>query len=238
MLNCFRHICNKSKIKRQLKAGGHSACFRGSVGAEAPVEFVETVNHAKYLIPADSQGRLPACGGFAIANYIEWLMQAIGLSIPKGYQIDGEAIWSHARTMFWGGDMSSGLFVEQPIEAAMAMGLIVGSYHRLTAAQALQMLTEKPVPVVFEISSQWPNASHKNGYIKPGGLTAGYHYQLLVGATLNEGKPYIHVLNSWGDYHGWHGIDTLPLEEYENRFCAAIDMQVVLDWPETSLVKR
>lgn len=219
---------NISRIKRNAARGCGSALLIGSAPTYSPdTPFVETVSHTKYMLPSDNQGNLPACGGYMMANWIEWLMNKSGRYISEGYQVDGDAIWRHAREMFWK-NLSGGLYMPQAFLAAVDMGFLVGEYKIISVSEVMKLLPTRPVCVMLSITDNWYSPKKQNGFIKEGGKLVGNHFVTMVGATIQDGVEYVHFLNSWGYKWGFNGIATLSYEHFLRCFRSAVNYDCVL----------
>jgi hypothetical protein len=234
-LKSIRHSKNMRRIKRDIARGRMSVlCGSEPVLDNTDVHFVETVNHAALMIPSDCQGNHPSCGGHATMNLIEWVMNTSGNPVPKNQQMDGYRLWKEKRLEEYG-NLNGGLMLHEAVEAAIERDIIVGSYTYVSASEALAVLPSRPLLCGIKITTEWPRASKDNGFIRSGGLTTGPHAEVLVGATINAGRKFVHLLNSWGTNHAWKGIETISLELFLKRCFACIDIQAVPSNPEKYL---
>ena len=235
-LRSIRHSKNMRRIKRDIARGRMSVlCGSEPVLDNTDVHFVETVNHSALMIPSDCQGNHPSCGGHALANRIEWQMNGSGRFISKGYQLDGYEFWKQTRQKEYG-NLVSGLTPQQIAEAAFDLDLMTGVYSIVSPTEALRILPFRPLICGINITTEWYRASkNKNGYIDKGGLSVGPHAEVLVGATINNSKKYVHLLNSWGTNHAWHGIETISLEMFLERCICCVDLRGELTNPEKYL---
>lgn len=234
-LRTIQHRRNMRRIQKESLAGRTSLICAGALCSEpVDVVFTETVNHAALMIPSDCQGNHLSCGGHALANRIEWQMNGSGRFIPKGYQLDGYALWKYKRLKEYG-HLFGGLTPQQIAERAFELDILKGDYSIVTAADALRILPSRPLICGLNISDQWYRASKDNGYIDEKGLGVGAHAEVLVGATINNGKKYVHLLNSWGTNHAWHGIETISLDMFLERCMCCVDLRGELTNPEKYL---
>ena len=234
-LRSIKHSKNMRRIQRDIERGRTSLVCAGALCSEpSDVVFVETVNHAALMIPSDCQSNHPSSGGHALANRIEWQMNGSGRFIPKGYQLDGYALWKYKRLKEYG-HLFGGLTPQQIAETAFELDLLKGDYSIVSAADALKILPNRPLICGLNISDQWYRASKSNGYIDEKGLSCGGHAEVLVGATINNSKKYVHLLNSWGTNHAWHGIETISLEMFLERCICCVDLRGELTNPEKYL---
>lgn len=235
ILRAILHRRNMKRIQRDIERGRTSVlCGSQSFPESQDVVFTETVNHAALMIPSDCQGNHPSCGGHALANWVEWRMNGSGRFVPEGHQVDGYEIWKRKRLKNYG-HLIGGLRMDEIAEAGIELDLFKGDYSIVSAAEALKILPYRPLICGIDITTEWPRASKTNGFIDPGGRTTGPHAEVLVGATINEGRKYVHLLNSWGTAHGWKGIDTITLEMFLERCFACVDIRAKLTNPEKFL---
>ena len=235
LIRSILHTRNMRRIKRDIARGRMSVlCGSEPVLDNTDVHFVETVNHAALMIPSDCQGNHSSCGGHALANRIEWQMNGSGRFIPENLQLDGYALWKYKRLKEYG-HLFGGLTPQQIAETAFELDILKGDYSIVSAAEALRILPHRPLICGLNISDQWYRASKDNGYIDEKGLSYGGHAEVLVGATINEGRKFVHLLNSWGTNHAWHGIETISLEMFLERCICCVDLRGELTNPEKYL---
>jgi hypothetical protein len=186
-------------------------------------EFVETVDHFKHMIPSDSQGTLPSCAGHTMANLAEWMMNQTKYNrVPYNKQVDGKAIWEHARSIFYK-DNFGGLTLPQAFAAAKELGIIKGNYHTFPDFNNIFKTLERvPIPVGVYINESWYDCNSHNGYISPLPVLNYGHAVLLSGLTYQDGTPYVHLFNSWGKKWGADGVCTMSLDYFKECFMGAI----------------
>jgi hypothetical protein len=184
-----------------------------------------------YTIITDNQHNLPACAGFATANWIECMIRSKQSrnALKKGEQINGEAIWRKARKMFWAHEKEDdgGLFMDQGFKAAIALGILppdtVVSMRDVNIAELSVILREQPVLQGTQVSVAWNNPSTVNGQIReamPDPL--GGHATCIIGVMEQGGNHYVLFQNSWGDRWGWNGYGLLTEEQWSSSLISQL----------------
>lgn len=196
-----------------------------------------------HSIPVDSQGGTNACVGYTTANWVEaMLRKTYGRDIlAPGEQIDGEGIWRRGRQMFWPNETveSGGLWLRQGFQAAIELGILppgttitepsVNNFEHMS-----RHLETSPVAIAQATHQGWEMPRKDNGFIerKKGDPYQG-HAILCVGLTMQAGKPFLVLQNSWGLDWGWHGLGILSESHYQlnalSTFCTA---KLPPSWPQ------
>lgn len=163
-----------------------------------------------------------SCVGQSWANWIECVARKrLGHAvIPRGLQVDGEAIWKRGRAMFWGGKLDGGLYLDQGVLAAVDLGIFPAGARpvRVDCAASAQsaQLTRTPLVVGHAVHAGWFKPSPENGCIdhapKPTGAD-GYHATLRVGILHQGGIWFYAGQNSWGADWGWRGYFLMAASE-------------------------
>lgn len=157
----------------------------------------------------------PSCCGQAWANWMECMVRRyVGRdAIPRGYQIDGYAIWAYGRQRYWNGDMSGGLYLWQGFHAGLDMG-VIPPYSALAHIPddpfaVRRALDLSPLVQGHIVGQQWADASPVNGCVDhseyPSQQDQG-HATLRIGLVIQANTVYYPLLNSWGESWGWNGI--------------------------------
>lgn len=191
------------------------------VSSDSSASNVREVGWFEWCLPTYSQNG-ESCVGHSWANWIECVARKrMGDSfIPRGLQVNGEAIWKRGREMFWGGDMTGGLYLDQGCLAAVDLGILPPlatpvRVDRTVSAQSMQ-LTRTPLVVGHAVHAGWFNPSQENGCIdhapRPTGAD-GYHATLRVGLLLQNGVWFFAGQNSWGAEWGWRGYFLMTAAE-------------------------
>lgn len=172
-----------------------------------------------YAVPTYAQTR-PSCVGHATANAIEMLLRAaLPGAIPPGKQIDGDAIWAHARELWHGGDLDGGLQLHEGVLAAADLGILppttAAGRVALDLGAVCDQLTRTPVLFGLGTHGGWRKPCITNGFIAPdvpdpfaGHAVCGVGVvdQRLEG----DGADFFVMLqNSWGARWGWMGYGLL-----------------------------
>lgn len=182
-------------------------------------------------IVTDNQHNLPACAGFATANWIECMLRARQgrQCLKPGEQIDGEAIWRKARKMFWSHEKEDdgGLFMDQGFKAAIALGILppetVVSMRDVGIAELSVILRRQPVLQGTQVSVAWNNPSKVNGQIReamPDPL--GGHATCIIGVLEQDKNLYVLFQNSWGERWGWNGYGLLTEEQWASSLISPL----------------
>lgn len=202
-------------------------------GTSAPVDF-----WFPFMVPSYNQSG-PSCVGHSWANWIEAFLRfhVNPLSIPKGYQIDGEAIWRRGRQLFWGGNMGGGLYLSQGFHAAKDLGFLPSDAKLAKVGQdwdsVNNALQETPLVQGHIINKGWFKANTQSGCIDHEARPdrSGAHATLLM-ATLEQPDTagnltrWRVLLNSWGPDRGRFGFFTMSEETWLE--------QVMADGPYTA----
>jgi len=177
-----------------------------------------------HTIVTDNQHNLPACAGFATANWIECVIRReIGHNaIRPREQIDGEAIWRKARQMFWSHEPvdAGGLFMDQGFRAAIELGILPRDTEvvasRMSVSTLAAELRKTPVLQGTSVSNGWTNPSRENGQI-PDVLPDpnGGHATCIIGVLRQEDTDYVLFQNSWGPSWGMGGYGLLTAQQWE-----------------------
>ena len=189
-------------------------------GADNRAADIRETTWFRWCIPTYNQ-QGDSCVGHSWANWIECMLRRkIGLdAIPRGMQMDGQAIWRRGRELFWEGKLNGGLFLDQGCLAAVDLGILSPSakpvrVDRVISAQALQ-LVKTPLVVGNAIHAGWFDPSPENGCIdhapRPDGT--GYHATLRVGILYQGNCWYFAGQNSWGSDWGWRGYFLMTTSE-------------------------
>ena len=167
----------------------------------------------------DSQGMLPACFGYAVANVLEHILTVEGL-LKKVEQLDGEAIWRRAREMFWAGNYEGGLFPVQAIAACVDLNLLPESaeYVEVKGWAAINAeLAKAPLLQAHHVHAGWQSPDPESGCLDHDPsptFNDGWHETVLVGMGVKSNKTFMHCQNSWGQAWGRYGFFVMTTEEY------------------------
>lgn len=202
------------------------------------VQTVEASQWTHYTILTDNQHNLPACAGFATANWIECMVRSYHgkTAISQGQQIDGEAIWRKARQMFWSHEPveGGGLFMDQGFKAAISLGILppttVVTMRDANLAELSRLLKYQPVLQGTQVSNGWNNPDKQNGQIwdsHPDPL--GGHATCIIGVLKQNDTRYVLFQNSWGDKWGWNGYGLLTEKQWIDSLISPLS-SAILPW--------
>ena len=197
----------------------------------ASINVVPSSHWTKHTILTDNQHNLPACAGFATANWIECMVRSIHgkAAISEGQQINGEAIWRKARQMFWGHEPveNGGLFMDQGFKAAIALGILPPNttvkMQDMNIERLSAILPYQPVLQGTQVSVGWNNPSRENGQIMeatPDPL--GGHATCIIGLLQQGPTNYILFQNSWGNKWGWNGYGLLTEQQWKDSLISPL----------------
>lgn len=197
-----------------------------------------------YAIPTDNQHNLPACAGFATANWIECMIRKrIGHdAIPRGRQIDGESIWRKARQMFWAHEPvgAGGIYVEHGLKAAIVLGILPPDTQIVSSDMDIGQLaaTLRCAPVIqgTNVWSGWNHADRTNGQIPDDAERGGGHATCIVGVLEQDGQHFVLFQNSWGGDWGLGGYGVLTRRQWSDALLAPL-VTATLPWYFNEWVK-
>ncbi len=162
---------------------------------------------------ATTAQKLPSCVGRSTAQLLMMVIrrQYGREAIPRGYLLDGDAIWASRRMRRYGGDLKGGLQVHEGLEEAVLMGLLDGVRYGIvrfnpTPGYLDKMLRHMPVLVGVGTHEGWGRASRENGQI-PFDLPNPYQGHAIVAGDVQfrAEETYIRGPNSWGLDWGLNG---------------------------------
>lgn len=214
---------------RRLPDWKTSISFRSSIG-------VPFSDWTKYTIVTDNQHNLPACAGFATANWIECMLRKYqGHDVfERGQQIDGEAIWRKARQMFWSHEPieDGGLYMDQGFRAAVALGILPPDtgviVREMDIGQLCNSLREHPVLQGTSVFSGWNHPSSINGQIPISNMDSqGGHATCIIGCIVQDGKYYILFQNSWGSSWGYGGYGLLTANQWSDSLIGPLSTAIL-----------
>ena len=115
--------------------------------------------------------------------------------------------------MFWGGDLSSGLYLEQGFAALMDLGAVPPGTELQEVDYGWDSvglaLKDTPIVQAHDIDNAWFDADRENGQIRIGGPGQGGHCTLRVGRVLQGDDRFYALANSWGQEWGLYGFGIL-----------------------------
>lgn len=164
----------------------------------------------------------PSCVGQGWANWCELMVRRYidPKAFKGGWQIEGEAIWRKARQMYYGGDLSGGLALNEGFLAAKELGIFPDTAQSVRVANdwitIRQALKLTPLVQGHHVHYGWDQPSSVNGCIDHSPIPAdsdGYHCTLRIGAIKQLNGSYYPFLNSWSSSWGWKGIGMMNVEE-------------------------
>ena len=179
-------------------------------------------------IPIHGQGDRPSCAGHAWANAIELILaREHGKAIFGEHgQLDGEAVWKHARERFYRGDLDGGLTLRQAFLACRDIGILSPETNMRRLPRDITpcytQLDSTPVVTGHMVWDAWYRADPTNGYIPAGPLRNGLggHAVVLDRILLQDGESYPGGLNSWREF-GWHSTYLMALGMWQASLLAA-----------------
>lgn len=186
-----------------------------------------------WAIPAESQNG-PSCAGHGIANFKEIMLRRyVGEGVFVEWQeLDGDAIWRRARQLYYGGNMSDGLYIPEAFNAALEMGIFAPGSKLCTIprSEAIHSPQFEVTPFVdgHDVSGWIKHGlQEENGQVfegsKPDGT--GGHCTLHV-SRLFQVQNFWQDLNSWGPKFGWNGC-MIYTESEDNLTALGDDMYYV-----------
>lgn len=181
--------------------------------AEAPPLATGSNNDWFDETVATSAQKQPSCVGRATAQLLMMVIrrQYGRDAIPRGYLINGDAIWASRRKRKYGGDMSGGLQVPEGLQEAVEMGMLDGVRYGIarfnpTPGYLDKMLRHMPVIVGVGTHNGWGKASRANGQIPFDLPNPHLGHAIVVGdVQARSGETYIRGPNSWGLDWGMNG---------------------------------
>lgn len=176
----------------------------------------------EWAIPAESQHG-PSCVGHGIANFKELMLRRYcGRQVLGEWeQINGDKVHARACEMFYNGDRSNGVYIDEGFRAALDMGIFApgSELRKVPRSEAMQSGQFLLTPFIDgrDISG-WSNhgTSPDNGQVYEGmsfNFTAG-HCTVDVSRLEQDGRNFWQDLNSWGPRFGWHGMFIMS-EKYD-----------------------
>lgn len=151
------------------------------------------------------------------------------------WQIDCRAIWATARKMFYGGDLSGGLQMDEGFDAMIKLGWLPtgATLKRLpaNAAEVAYALRFTPVCQGTATHQGWMEPDGKSGQIGLHYIPDPYagHFTVIVAAMSQGGRNYLTLQNSWGASWGRYGYGVLREDQW---------LQMLLDDPLTADVPK
>jgi hypothetical protein len=197
----------------------------------------------RYAIPTYSQA-YPSCVGHATANWFEMMLRRhVGRDVLKpGEQLDGDAIWRKARTLFYPREKveSGGLLMDHGFKAALALGILPPGSGIMTVhmdvGMVSRMLRTEPVLQGTAVHKGWQSPNPANGQI-PFDLPhpqAG-HATCIVEVLEQDGEPYVLFQNSWGASWGIGGYGLLRADQWEQSLLGPVAVcKLPDDWTSWS----
>ena len=175
---------------------------------------------SEFADPSDDQGQESSCVGRAWAHWLECMLRryVAQSAIPFGQNLDARKIWARGREMFWGGDLTGGLFVHQGLLAMIDLGIVPDGSIAMRVTEetmsASQVLLSTPVVWAHNVSAAWYTPDPVSGCIDPGVAPDGIgaHCTCYLERLVQKGIGFCLFENSWGGGWGWHGLGVM-LEE-------------------------
>lgn len=205
------HWCGALPDPRGQPAGTHWI----AAGTPAPL-----TDWFQYCNPALNQ-RGESCVGWAWAHWLTAMVRRYqdSRAFAGGWQLDGEAIWTRGRQLFWGGTLDSGLFLPQGFDALRDLGGVPDGecFWVSNSWDAVgDVLLDTPLVQAHAIHAGWFRAAAENGCIdhEPrASASNGYHATLRIGRTLRGGSQFYAFQNSWGEDWGYKGYGLFTAAE-------------------------
>lgn len=189
-----------------------------SAPMRAPSDFAVPayVDSRPYCLPANDQGNVPACVGFATAALCEithWKTS------HKPQQYDALGIYKKAKEIE--GNTEEGTTFTFGVRAAQELGFLDKSLvvRRVTGKLNVQFALHKYGAVLagFNVTDAWNRANVKNGFIgTPDGATRGGHAVILCWYD----DKSVGWQNSWGNW-GAHGFGRCTWDQFSRMFIHA-----------------
>lgn len=165
-----------------------------------------------------------SCVGWSWAHwYTAMRIRFCGTTeFDQGFYLDGHAIWERGREMFWGGDMSGGLYLFQGARAMADLGIIPRDSTVMRVAQDWDSvgmaLMQTPIVQGHAIHPGWFRADPASGCIDHAPVAAGangYHATVRVARLQQENTRFYVLQNSWGEQWSFAGYGVMS--EAEDR---------------------
>lgn len=155
------------------------------------------------------------------------------IDAKAAWQIDSRRIWAHARELYYGGDMTGGLQMEDGFNAEKMLGWLPSTAKLVRVptdpGELAHQLTKTPICQGTATHDGWGEPSKLNGQIPLHYLPNPYagHFTVIVGALAQAKSNFITFQNSWGMTWGRFGYGTLRWDQW---------LQMLLDDPMTAEV--
>ena len=218
MYSYLRHKLTIARIKCYMEMGTTSLFSHFTLDANnkhkiSPYPFTKDFVHERILSASESYGVLPSCSGYAVCNWIEWLINKYCKQIPKNKQLNGKLLWESTLQRGYG-KKSTMVLLEDVINTALHKKLILGTHKTLRSkTEIINQLVESPVILGMEITDNWiSEVCPKTGFITPNDIKIGGHAVVLIGVKQYNNVWYGILLNSWGHKWGKDGTCMLSLD--------------------------
>lgn len=204
--------------------------------ADFPVRAIISSEWYDFTLPTYSQ-QFPSCVGHATANWIELMIRRyLGkTAIPRGHQIDGDAIWKRGREMFYGGSLDGGLLMDHGLFAAIDLGILPKESKPGRLASNLGVVSHAleatPILQGTSVHAGWNQPDPENGEIAmmmPDPFAG--HATLIVATTRQDDQMGVVFQNSWGASWGRYGYGILREDQWKNYL---LDDPVTCSLPES-----
>lgn len=173
------------------------------------------------LVPTYNQSG-PSCVGQGWSNWLECVLRRyVGhATIPKGMQLNAEALWFRGRQMFWKGNLSGGLYLKQGFDAMLDLGWLPPDtmYCEIGYgfSDSWEALLDAPLVTAHAVTEGWFQESPQNGCImedyRLARIPNAGHCTMRAACLQKAGRNFYAQLNSWGEERGWNGIFVMSEE--------------------------
>jgi hypothetical protein len=150
----------------------------------------------------------------------------VGNVFQPGEQIDGDAIWKHARNMFYAGNYDDGLLLDEGFAAMMDMGILPVNTQFETIAQNWNdvsiALWHTPLIQAHHVHPGWFRPDPISGLIDHDpapGPNDGYHATVLMATSTHGDDCFFVGQNSWGNNYARYGYFAMTEAEWLEGVC-------------------
>jgi hypothetical protein len=171
----------------------------------------------RYCLPALNQ-KGPSCVGQAWANWLECMVRRyVPVNRQKSlvgeflgtytsrWQIDGDRLWKQARKLFYSGDMTDGLALDEGAKALLRLGWIPGYADLVEVDPDWESigvsLANTPLVQAHQVHQGWFEVDPHSGcinHLPNPQKTDGYHATLMIGRAMQREIQFRVSMNSWG----------------------------------------
>jgi len=184
---------------------------------DKPLRDGADVSWIRWCKPGDNQGHSLACGVFAIANWVEVMLED---EIADDTCI---AAWRDERRRVYG-NLGGGLWIPEAFEACQRARIVPAGYE-IAQARDLTAMYRAPLIATYRTTVGW-NHTNAAGCIEHNGESDDKDHAVLavawggIGAAPVE-QRIVWTENSWGAGRGYHGYFVM-LEQFHKKHCSGL----------------